>query len=86
MKKKSVLFVLRLLITSGLILYVLHKAGLFNPEGRQTFIDMIQTVRYRYLLLSLGIGVLLNISSSVKWYMLLNSRMIHVKLWRIFAY
>lgn len=77
--------VVRLLVTAGLIAFVLDQAGLFEAEGRAGFVRMLAGVDLFYLFISFLVSVLMNLVSSYKWYVLLCSRQIHVTLSRLFA-
>jgi len=86
MRKKSISLIIRVSITFILVIFVLYKVGLFSYEGRRLFLGVIAHVKIEFLLASLGIAFLINLSSSFKWFMLLRSRNIHVGLWRLYAY
>lgn len=86
MHKESVSKVFRTTITVALLIYVAFKAGLFTGSGRERLIDLIESARISFVLLSVMMSPLLNLSSSIKWHMLLISRGIHVGLWRLFLY
>lgn len=86
MSRKSALRFLRILGTTALLVYALGKAGLFRPQGWQDLLEIFAQTRFSFLLASLGMTVLLNFASSVKWYMLSRSRGLQVSLWRLFAY
>ena len=86
MKRRTLLSLLRSVITLGLLALVFYKAGLFSPEGRSSLIDMLKSASLFYLLLSVLIQFALNFSSSVKWWMLLLSRNVKISVWRIWAY
>lgn len=83
-KKSSNL--LRIIFTIILALYAFYKSGLFDLEGQEKFLALLKNVRIHYLILSVLLAFVLNFSSAVKWNMLLKSRGIIVKLWRIYAY
>ena len=70
--------ILRLLITALLLLYVLKKAGFFDPTSRAALFDMILSVSLPLLLLSFVVSLLLNLSSAYKWYLLLRSKKLSV--------
>jgi len=86
MLKKSIIPILRILITVGFLIFVIHKAGLFSEQGRTGFLNLITRASTPFIILSLTMSFLLNLASAVKWYMLLKSRGIKVGLGRIFAY
>ncbi len=83
---KKLLFVLKLLVSFGLIAYVIHKTGLDTREGWDRFKDTLLHVNGFYFALSLIISVLLNITSSWRWQILLRSKQIAVSLWRLLGF
>lgn len=85
MKKKIISFV-KWIFTIGLIAFAFQKAGLFNYEGREQFFLMLKDVKIEFVILSILILFVLNLSSSIKWYMLLRSRQIVIELWRVYAF
>ncbi len=79
---KRIGYILRLLMTALLLLYVLYKVGLFDAEGRANFFALIGSVSIPIFFLSLAVSQLLNLSSGFKWYLLLRSRGIKVSFFR----
>ena len=86
MQKKSALRFIRIAITSALITYVFHKAGLLSVEGWQDLFEAFAHISLPFLLASIGVGLLLTLSSTIKWYMLVRSRGLPVSLWRLYTY
>ncbi|PID59207.1 MAG: hypothetical protein CR986_06940 [Ignavibacteriae bacterium] len=84
--KKKILFYIRIIFTVLLAGFALFKAGLLHEEGRSKFISLMSNVKWFYVIASVIIMFVLNFSSSVKWYMLLTSKKIKIRLWRIYAY
>ena len=82
---KRIAYIIRLLITAVLLLYVLQKVGLFDAASRTELFGLIGSVRIPILLLSLFVSLLLNLSSAFKWYLLLHSRGIAVSFFRAWA-
>ena len=80
-----VAYIVRLLITAVLLLYVLQKVGLFDAASRVELFTLIGSVRIPILLLSLFVSLLLNLSSAFKWYLLLRSRGIVIPFFRAWA-
>ncbi len=84
---KSVLFnLLRWVVTVSLLIFVFYKAGLFQAEQRAEFLKLILSANIGLLLASIGVGVVGNFSSAVKWYMLVRGRHMEISLWRIWGY
>lgn len=79
---KRIAYILRLLITAVLLVYVLQKVGLFDAAGRDKLFALLRSVSLSLLLLSFIVSILLNLSSGFKWYLLLRSRGIEVSLFR----
>lgn len=86
MSKKFLSVFIRILITFCLVLLVCMKADLLSNLGWRKLYELISHIRVEYLLASIGIGFLINLSSSIKWYMLLHSQKVVVGLWRLYAY
>lgn len=86
MKKKIFSNFIKGFLTVLLILYAFYKAGLFNEVGRNKFLDTLSDVRIEFVILSILLMFILNLSSSIKWYMLLLSRNIKIELWRVYAF
>ncbi len=82
---KRISYIIRLLITAVLLLYVLQKVGLFDPEKRGDLFVLLQSVRIPILLLSFFVSLLLNLSSAFKWYLLLRSRGVVVSFFKTWA-
>lgn len=82
---KRVAYIVRLLITAVLLLYVLQKVGLFDAASRAELFTLIGSVKIPLLLLSLFVSLRLNLSSGFKWYLLLRSRGIAVSFFRAWA-
>lgn len=82
---KRISYILRLLITAILLLYVLQKVGLFDAEKRAELFLLLRSVSIPLLLLSFFVSLLLNLSSAYKWYLLLRSRKIVVSFFRAWA-
>lgn len=86
LNKKTLSSLFRWLLTIALILFAFKKAGLFDEEGRNKFVETLKDVKIVFVILSVLIVFILNLSSSIKWYMLLKSRKIKIELWRVYAF
>ncbi|THB76184.1 MAG: UPF0104 family protein [Desulfobulbaceae bacterium] len=86
MNRRTFLLLLRGCFTILLLTLVIWKAGLFSHQGRTAFAELVLSANFYYLLVSLFIHFSQNISSSIKWWMLLLSRKIKVPLFRLWAY
>jgi len=82
---KRISYIIRLLVTAVLLLYVLQKVGLFDSEKRGDLFVLLQSVRIPILLLSFFVSLLLNLSSAFKWYLLLRSRGVAVSFFKTWA-
>jgi len=82
---KRIGYILRLAITAVLLLYVLQKVGLFDPDGRARLLSLLRSVSIPILFLSLALSQLLNLSSGFKWFLLLRSRGIDVSFFRVWG-
>ena len=84
--KKKLSNIIRFFFTLALFLFAFYKAGLLNENGREKFLSLLSNVRWEFVIFAVLLSFVLNLSSSIKWSMLLKSRNINVKLWRIYAY
>lgn len=83
---RAIIKLLQIVATLGLLTLVFYQVGLFSVEGRAAFFSVLQNARIELLVLSIAVGVLLNMSSALKWYMLVSARGITAGYWRIFCY
>ena len=77
---------LRISVSVLLLAAVLHLTGLLSAEGRSVFIAQLINADLAWLLISLLIGVVINMSSALKWWWLARAIGITVGYWRIFCY
>lgn len=77
---------LQVLVTLALLTLVFYQVGLFSSEGRSGFLEVLKQARLDMLVLSFAVGVLINMSSALKWHMLVRARGIFASYWRIFCY
>ena len=84
-KRKALLF-LKILISLGLLGFVISKAGLTTEEGWQALLNTVRGANLLYVFLSLVVGVGLILLSAWKWRILLQSKGIHVSLFRLFSF
>jgi uncharacterized protein (TIRG00374 family) len=78
--------ILRLVITFCLLGVVIYLADLFSPEGRALLLDTLKNANLWLLLAAVLIGVLINMISAMKWFMLTQAQELGASYWRIFAY
>jgi len=78
--------ILRLLVTCALFLFVFYQVGLFSEEGRSQFIELLGRANVLWLIVSVLAGVLVNLSSALKWFMLAKARDLGAGFWRMFSY
>ncbi len=83
---RSAIKVLQICIAIGLLSLLIAQAGLFTQQGRQTLLDTLAGANALFLLVSIAIGVIINMASSLKWWMLIRAQSISVGFWRIFCY
>ncbi|NEN97527.1 MAG: flippase-like domain-containing protein [Moorea sp. SIO3I7] len=86
MGKSSILRFLRIAVTTALLVYVFHKAGLLTLQGWRNLFDTFAHTKLIFLLASIAILPILDLASSVKWYFLCRSCGLSVGLWRLYAY
>lgn len=82
---KRISYVLRLVVTVGLLFYVLDKAGFFDTASRKELFILVRSVSIPLLFCSLFVSLLLNFSSAYKWFLLLRSRSVVVSLFRAWS-
>ncbi|GHA02070.1 hypothetical protein GCM10008090_09150 [Arenicella chitinivorans] len=64
----------------------MYQAGLFSAAGQQQFLTLIGQASLPLLVLSVLVGVSVNMVSAFKWYVITQSQGIEAGYWRIFAY
>lgn len=84
--KSSSLKILQILISLGLLALVFYQAGLFNQGGRSAFLETFSGADLNWLMISILVGFVINLSSSLKWYMLTRAKELEAGFWRIFSY
>lgn len=83
---RSRLKFLQILLTIGLMVLVLYQAGLLSTDGQRTFLALLATADLRWLVVSVLLGILVNLVSSFKWYCLIRSQRMRAGFGRVFAY
>lgn len=78
--------VIQIFATIGLLALVCWQVGLFSASGRAVFIETLSGADFGFLLLSIAVGFLINMSSALKWFMLTQSQQLGAGYWRIFSY
>lgn len=86
MSKSSTFRFIRIATTTILLIYVLHQAGLFRVQGWLDLVNTVANTNLYWIAASLLVAFLLNLSSSLKWFMLAQSKGLDVSLWRLHAY
>ncbi len=64
----------------------MYQAGLMTEQGRRVLIETLTGANFLVLVLSVLIGLLINIVSALKWWMLIRAQNIVVGYWRAFSY
>lgn len=83
---KSLLRILQVVVSCALLTLVLYNVGLFSAQGRNDFLAVLQQADLQLLIVSLLVGILVNMSSALKWNMLASARGLHAGYWRLFSY
>lgn len=83
---KSVIKILQILIACALLSLLVYQTGLFTQEGRATLFNTLAGANLWILVLSFLVGILINMVSAFKWWMLTRSQQIGAGYWRIFSY
>lgn len=84
--KKSLLKIIQLILTALLLTLVAYQADLFSAEGRAIFSDMLRNADIEVLLYAVLFGIVVNLISAYKWYLLACSQQLGAGFWRIFVY
>ena len=82
----SLVKLIQILISITLLITVAWWVGLFTAEGQQQFVELIANADPLFLAASIAIGVVVNMSSSLKWWMLARARALNAGYWRVFSY
>ena len=64
----------------------MYQAGLFSEAGQQQFFALIKQASLPLLILSVLVGISVNMVSAFKWYVIVQSQGISAGYWRVFAY
>ncbi len=83
---KQIFKYLRILVTICLLGVVLYLADLFSPEGQKVLIDTLKGADTVLLVAAVLIGIVINMVSAFKWYMLTQAQGLGASYWRVFAY
>lgn len=69
-----------------LLAIVAYQAGLFSAHGRAVFLDMFKNADLVLLVYAVLFGIVVNLISAFKWYLLTCSQHLGAGFWRIFVY
>jgi len=83
---RPLLKILRIVVTICLLGVVFYLADLFTQEGRQRLINTLKNADVVMLVVAFLVGILINMVSAFKWYLLTRSQALGAGYWRIFAY
>ena len=78
--------IIRIIITLLLLMLVIYFAGLFDESKRTELFNTLKNPNWFWLLICVLVGVLVNLSSAIKWWMLANAGGLKVGFIRIWAY
>lgn len=74
------------MLTALLLSLVAYQAGLFTPQGRSVFAGMFTHADLELLVYAVLFGIVVNLISAYKWYLLSCSQNLGAGFWRIFVY
>lgn len=77
---------IQIFVSLALLALVAWWIGLFSPQGRDQFVTLLRSGSLPMLLTSVAVGVVVNMSSALKWWMLIRARAIDAGYWRVFSY
>jgi len=83
---KQLIKLAQIAATIALLMMVAYQAGLFSEDGQQRFLNMLKSADLLILIAAVLIGVVVNMISAFKWYMLVRAQQMAAGYWRIFAY
>ena len=83
---KSFTKLLQIVIAAALLCLLIYQAGLFNEQGRKTLLDTLGGANVLMLCLSVFVGLIINLASTFKWWLLVRAQRIVVGYWRVFCY
>jgi uncharacterized protein (TIRG00374 family) len=86
MNKKSALRFLQIIVTTALLIYVFHNAGLLTTQGWKKLFYTFSKANIYWIIASLILVFVNDFASSIKWFCLARSAGLQVGLWRLFAY
>ena len=86
MKNKSALKFIQIAVTTALLTYVFHKAGLLTLQGWQDLFKTFSGANLTLIIISLLFVPLMDFVSSFKWYCLARSCNMSVSVWRLYAF
>lgn len=78
--------IIRIIITLLLLMLVIYFAGLFDESKRTELFNTLKNPNWFWLLICVLVGVLVNLSSAIKWWMLANAGGLKVGFIRTWAY
>jgi uncharacterized protein (TIRG00374 family) len=84
--KKPLFKFIQFAITFALLALVAYQAGLFSAQGRAVFWDTFKNADLILLVYAVLFGVVVNLISAFKWYLLTRSQNLGAGYWRIFVY
>ena len=83
---KSFVKVAQVIVAIALLILLISQTGLLTPEGRRTLLETLSGADLKWLFISVLVGVLINMVSAFKWWMITNSRSLGAGYFRIFSY
>jgi len=83
---KNTLKIVQITVAICLLVALIYHAGLLTEEGQTRLLTTFTGANLRVLFFAVCLGVIINMASAFKWWMLLKSRAVAVGYWRIFCY
>ncbi|MBX2848423.1 MAG: flippase-like domain-containing protein [Acidiferrobacterales bacterium] len=84
--KKAKLKLLQICFALVLLLVLIYHAGLFNAQGRAELFNTLVNANPLWLVVSLLVGILINMASAFKWWLLTRTQTMGAGYFRVFAY
>lgn len=83
---KNYLRLIQLVLSLCLLALVAWHVGLFDVTGRREFLALFANADITFICLSVIVGLLVNMSSALKWWMLVRAQELLAGYWRVFSY
>lgn len=84
--KKTLFKISQLILTILLLSLVAYQADLLTTQGRAVFVTMFTNANISLLVYAVIFGIVVNLISAYKWFLISHSQRLGAGYWRIFVY